>query len=174
MRAPPAQRQARQAGTLRMIAVARECIARVDAAPVPQLSEATSHAARQLGLLAQAEADRIALLPPHAGETWVAAANLVRALERIEAVTTSPEAWAGLPWLFEASHLLGAAAAQGAAGQRLTEQRRKGGRATLPDSQAELIRATAEGRPAATSGQIAAKTGADSAYVRKVRARARR
>ena len=174
MRTPPAQRQARQEGTLRMIADARECIAQVAAAAAPQLSEATRHTAHQVALLAQTEADRIALLPPHAGATWVAAANLVRALERVEAVTTSPEAWAGAAWLSEAQYLLGAAAAQGAAAQRLTQQRSKGGGATSPDSQAELIWAKVASRPGASSGQIGAATDTDPAYVRKVRARAKR
>ena len=169
MRTPPVLRRARQNGTVRMIEDARACVRRIIAAPAPQLLEATRHAARQLAQFVQAEAEHIALLPPHTSEAWIAAANLTGAAERVEAVTTSPEAWAGQPMLFEAQHLLGAVQAQRIAAQRAAVQRSKGGRATMPDSQAKRIRAAAADSPGATSAQIADAVGADDErYVRKV------
>ena len=118
----PKWRQERQEGTRRMLAAARECIREIAAAPAPQLAEGTRHAAHQLALRAQPYVARLDALPAHASETWVAAANLVRALERIEAVTTSPEGWAGLPTLFDASTLLSAADQQTLLAQQVAQQ----------------------------------------------------
>lgn len=171
MRPRPALRQARHDGTLRMLAEARECIARIGAAAAPQLSASTKHAAQQLAVLAQARLAALQALPPHTAEAWTAAANLARALGKIEAVINSPEAWAGMPLLFEAQHLLGAADAQVTAATRLAGQRRKGGSVTDPDSKAERIRTVITARPTATSGQVAAAVAADPRQVRKVKAR---
>lgn len=174
MKMPPELRQARQDETLRMLREARECIDRVVAAPALQLSELTRHAAREVARLAQAEADRIESLPLHAAETWVAAAALTQAVERVEAVSNSPEAWAGMPTLFEAHYLLGAAESKRGDARRLADQRSKGGRATVPDSQAERIRAEVARRPAASSGQIANWVGVDARHVRRTKKRATR
>jgi hypothetical protein len=171
MRPRPALRQARHDGTLRMIEEARECIARIGAAAAPQLSAGTRHAAQQLAGLAGARLAALQALPPHTAEAWTAAANLARALEKIDAVISAPEAWAGMPLLFEAQHLLGAADAQVAAAARLAGQRRKGGSVTDPDSKAERIRTVIIARPEATSGQVAAAVAADPRQVRKVKAR---
>ena len=171
MRPPPEDRQARQEHTLHMLAEARACIARIGAAAAPQLSAGTRHAARQLAVLAQARLAALEALPADTAEAWIAAANFARALGTIEAVISSPEEWAGMPMLFEAQHLLGAADAQVAAAARLAGQRRKGGSVTDPDSKAERIRTVITARPTATSGQVAAAVAADSRQVRKVKAR---
>jgi hypothetical protein len=171
MRPPPEDRQARQEHTLHMLAEARACIARIGAAAAPQLSAGTRHAARQLAVLAQARLAALHALPPHTGETWVAAANFAIALRSVEMVIDSPEERAGLAKLFKAQDLLGAAFAQGSAAARLAGQRRKGGSVTDPDSKAERIRTVITARPTATSGQVAAAVAADSRQVRKVKAR---
>lgn len=125
MKTRPALRQARHDGTLRMIERACECIARIGAAAAPQLSAGTRHAAQQLAGLAQARLAALEALRPHTAEAWTAAANLARALEKIDAVVSSPEAWAGMPMLFEAQHLLGAADTQVTVAARLGDQRTK-------------------------------------------------
>ena len=151
MRPPPALRQARHDGTLRMLAEARECIARIGAAAAPQLSASTKHAAQQLAMLAQARLAALQALPPHTAEAWTAAANLARALEKIDAVISAPEAWAGMPLLFEAQHLLGAADVQTGAAVLAADQRavavvhgRKGGRPSKAGRDAELAGRFAE------------------------------
>ena len=171
MRPRPALRQARHEGTLRMIDEARECIAYIGSAEASQLSASTKHAAQQLAVLAQARLAALEALPADTAEAWIAAANFARALGTIEAVISSPEEWAGMPMLFEAQHLLGAADAQVAAAARLAGQRRKGGSVTDPDSKAERIRTVIIARPEAPSGQVAAAVAADPRQVRKVKAR---
>lgn len=132
MKTRPALSQARHDGALRMIEEARECIARIGAAAAPQLSAVTRHAAQQMAGLAQARLAALEAMPPHTAGAWTAAANLARALEKIDAVISAPEAWAGMPMLFEAQHLLGAGDAQALEAARRADQTSQAASNTRP------------------------------------------
>jgi hypothetical protein len=165
------------ADTRRMLDEVRQLIADNRSAEALQLSDATRQAAQQLAGIAARQLTVLEALPAHTGETWTAAANLVAALERVDAVIHAPEAWAGMQVLFEAQHLLGAAVAQAAGADRLTKQRRKGGSVTNPESKAEKIRQAIAARPGASSAAIASKLNFgselnfDPRHVRRVRAK---
>jgi hypothetical protein len=159
-----------------MLAEARVSIEAIRTVPAAQLSEATRHAAKQVAELAVVQVDRISELPAHAGETWLAIVNLIRALERAEGALCAPEAWAGLPMVAEALQLLGAAQVQASDAERLSKQR-AAGRPPDPDSKAERIRQAVAQRPKASSEAIARVLSADGVevnarQVRSVRKRA--
>ena len=166
------RRAARGVGTMKMLTEAQDIIIAIRETPGLQLQELTRHGAAQVADLAALRLAQIEELPPHTGDTLLAAANLVAALGRAHAVQTSPEAWAGFPMLAEALQLLGAVDAQVANAQRLVKQRSTG-RPLDPKSTAARIREADQAQPHASSQAIADKLGAevDARQVRRVRAR---
>lgn len=116
MKAPKAHRDARRAGTVKALAEARELVSAIRASDPRHLSAGTAHAARQVADLAERHIEAARTLAPDTDGANATAHNLVRALERAEAVLHAPEAWAA-PVLAEALQLLGAAHAQALASQ---------------------------------------------------------
>jgi hypothetical protein len=165
MKAADKRRQTlRRDAVLRMLAEAQTAVEAIRAEPAPQVSEATRHAAKQIADLAAQELERLACLPAHTSETWLATVNLSRALERAEAVLCAPEAWAGMPTVAEALQLMGAAHTQAIVAERLAVQRSKG-RPPDPASKAERIRQASAERPNASSEAISRKLAADGIHV---------
>jgi len=124
-----ALRLQKQAGLARVLADARASVARIMAAvpvrpayvrapPTRGPTEEARFAVRQLARDAARYADELELLPAILAEVWDAAANLMAALESVETELTSTD-----PWLVEARHLMGAAAAHIAAAGQAAKQR---------------------------------------------------
>jgi hypothetical protein len=162
-------RAARGEGTLKMLAQSRDIIAAIRNEGAQQLQEHTRHAAANVADLAGKLVERCEGLPPQTVETWAAATNLVRALERTHAAQTAPEAWGGLPMVVEALQLLGAVAVQVETAHRMAKQRTGRPPSTDPDVKAARIRAADQGK--GSSEALARRLGVDARHVRSVRAR---
>jgi hypothetical protein len=80
---------------------------------------------RGLDSLGEAVSRRLDSLPLHTIEAAAAAANLRRALSRLDAIRGVPEAWGGRVFLVEALQLLGYAQAQCDQAEKLHRQRTK-------------------------------------------------
>lgn len=171
MRQAPWRSRATKQAVERWLADAPVALANIRSCEAVHWREESKHAAMQLADIAERRLAALRVLPSHTTEAWVAVANLDKALGTIEAALNAPEAWAGLPWLFEAQYYLGAAEAYGMVASQLAEMRSKGGRRTKPGSKAEEIRQQLATRPSASSGQIAQTLNVDSRQVRRVRSK---
>lgn len=155
-----------------------EAVDRLRELAVPQLAPATTHALRQLIDVAGAMLGSMAGIPMHTAEAWLAVMNFEKAVSTLQAVATAPEAWAGLPWLFQAQHLLGVASVHQLQALRLAAQRTKGGRQKRvprnprPASTASRVRQALRERPELDDKRVAQLLELDDVgYVGKVRRR---
>lgn len=178
MKASPFVLRARRKSVGDALRSCAESVERLRELAVPQLSPVTAHALKQLTDIAGATLAPMAALPAHTAETWLAVMNFEKAVGMLHAVATASESWGGLPWLFQAQYLLGAASVHQIQAGRLAEQRRKGGsrkrvpRSQRPESAAAQVRRALMDRPELDDKRVADLLGLDDVgYVGKVRRR---